>query len=421
MVRKTLDDILSEDDQLGLLSNLKPASSAAGSEDQRVRQKFEDINIFIDRNRRVPGDIAGGQNVPPSEKMLQFALNGIRGDDAIVALLMPYDRHGLLAQCEQPPPPVASLDDIIASDDELLCTPVDDIFTFRQAPLPKAKSDRTAERRPCADFASFKPLFDACTEDLKVGRRKTLEFKNEQEIEAGGFFILNGTMTYVAEVNEPHIRNGKTNARLRLIFDNGTEGDNLLRSLSAELYKDGPAGRGRRVTAPEGGPLFTGRYDSEARAKKDSTTGGTGFAGSEKHSGEIYVVRSLSSNPEIGKLDGYLFKIGFTTGSVETRIATAKDDPTFLLAPVHPVKIYRVYNINTVKMENLLHRFFGDARLDIEIMDRFGKPFRPREWFVVPLPVIERAIAMLLDGSIVDFRYDRKTSEIVRTESTRRP
>jgi hypothetical protein len=419
VARKTLDDILSEDDQLGLLSNLKPAPSAAGSEDQRVRQKFEDINMFRDRNGRVPGDISSGQKVSPSEKMLQFALNGIKGDAAIVALLKPFDRHALLAHLEPPPPPVASLDDIIASDDELLSTPVDDIFTFRQAPLPKAKSDRTAERRPCADFASFKPLFDACAEDLKMGRRKTLEFKNEQEIEAGSFFILNGTMTYVAEVNEPHIRNGKTNARLRLIFDNGTEGDNLLRSLSAELYKDGPAGKGRRITAPEGGPLFTGRYGFEVRAKENSGAGKVpGFAEDEKHSGEIYVVRSLSSNPEIGKLDGYLFKIGFTTGSVEARIAAAKDDPTFLLAPVHPVKAYRVYNINTAKMENLLHRFFGDARLDIEIMDRFGKPFRPREWFLVPIEIIDRAISMLIDGSIVRHRYDRAKGQIVEVEKS---
>nr|WP_256476123.1 GIY-YIG nuclease family protein [Siccirubricoccus soli] len=132
------------------------------------------------------------------------------------------------------------------------------------------------------------------------------------------------------------------------------------------------------------------------------------MAGSPKDrvTGCLYVVKSLSALPEVKKLDGSLFKIGFTAGRFEERIARAQDDPTFLLAPVHPVRTYDTVNLNANKVENLLHRFFDVARLDIEIMDRFGKPFRPREWFLLPLPVIEQAIQMLLDGSIVRHRYD---------------
>jgi hypothetical protein len=221
-------------------------------------------------------------------------------------------------------------------------------------------------------------------------------------------------MIYVAEVNDPHLRNGKPNARLRLIFDNGTEGNNLLRSLSAELYKDGPAGRGRRVTAGDDGPLFTGRNDVEYRESRRSAEGNSleVFEG-DKETGEIYVLRSLSANPVIRNLDGHLFKIGFTTGSVEERIIAAKDDPTFLLAAVRPVKTYRVLNMSTVKMENLLHRFFGDARLDIEIPDRFGKPCRPREWFLVSIEIVDQAIKMLIDGSILRHRYDRDSGSIL--------
>lgn len=132
--------------------------------------------------------------------------------------------------------------------------------------------------------------------------------------------------------------------------------------------------------------------------------------------GCIYVVRSLSSIPEIARLHDNLFKIGFTTGRFEDRIRNAKDDPTFLLAPVNPVRTYDAIDMNTNKFENLMHRFFAEARLDIEIKDRFGKPFRPREWFLLPLPVIERAIRMLLDGSIIRYRYDAKAADIVLTD-----
>jgi hypothetical protein len=221
---------------------------------------------------------------------------------------------------------------------------------------------------------------------MSEGKRKAIPFANEQEIGAGEFFILNGVLVYVAEVGETHIRNGKKNARLRLIFDNGTEGNNLLRSLATELYKDP---NGRRVTTTDMGPLFT---DTPQDA--------------DMQTGMIYVVKSLSNDPEIRKLDGLLHKIGFTSGKMEVRIQNAKDDPTFLMAAVHPVTTYTLYNIDRVKLEHLLHEFFAAARLDIEIADRFGKKVRPREWFLLPPSIIGEAVARLKDGSIVNYRYD---------------
>ncbi|MBB3967199.1 GIY-YIG nuclease family protein [Rhizobium metallidurans] len=401
MAKKTLDDILSESDELGLLANLKPVAAPSSSEDRRVQQKFEEINSFIDRYHRFPGQVEPGQKVTPTEKMLQFALKGIKENDALIERLASYDRHGLLANKASPAPSPQSIDDILAAGDELLTTVADDIFVFNRAPAPKAVPDRKSERRPCDDFEYYKPLFDQCTIDLKEGVRKARPFANEQEIRAGEFFILNGQMLYVAAVLDRHIRNGKTNARLRVIFDNGTEGDNLLRSLSAELYKDP---NGRRITKLEAdsGPLFEQPEPSRG-----------GFAEEAGLRGEIYIARSLSSRPEIVKLNGHLFKIGFTTGSTEARIAAAKDDPTFLLAPAHPVRVYRVYDMDTVRFENLIHRFLAEARLDIEIRDRFGKPVRPREWFLLPLETVEKVVAMLVDGSIVHHRYDGRSGTVI--------
>jgi hypothetical protein len=399
MTRWTIDQILALEDHDGLL-DVKPIASSAGSALSRVNHDFDELNRFIDQHGFVPGEGPTDRKPSVKERVLSMRLKSYRDNPDIAAQLKAQDRHGILAHdkvavAKEP----ASLDEILELDDELLNTRSEDIFTLKHARPKAARPDKVSERKPAKDFQKFKPLFDACIADLVSGKRKSMKFANEQEIKAGEFFILNGVMVYVAEVNDPHIRNGKRNARLRLVFENGTEGENLLRSLATELYKD-PSGR--RISSPEVGPLFGSEPTTEAVAPPKSRVTGC-----------VYVVKSLSAAPEIARLDGHLFKIGFTTGSFEDRIRTARDDPTFLLAPVHPVRTYDAIDLNTNKFENLLHRFFAEARLDIEIMDRFGKPFKPREWFLLSLPVIEQAIPMMLDGSIIRHRYDAKEGAII--------
>lgn len=399
MARLTLEQILALKDHDGLL-DVKPIPPSAGSDSSRVSQDFAELNRFIDQHGFCPGEGPVDRKLSVKERVLSMRLRSYRDNPKVVAELLLQDRHGLLvadkaAELKEP----TSLDEILDLEDDLLNTPSGGIFDLRHARPRAARPDKVSERRPAKDFQIFKPLFDACVADLVSGRRKSLKFANEQEINAGEFFILNGVMVYVAQVNDPHVRNGKRNARLRLIFENGTEGENLLRSLATELYKD-PSGR--RISSPAAGPLFGSEPTTETKAPAK-----------ERVTGCIYVVKSLSTSPEIAKLDGHLFKIGFTTGSFEDRIRAAKDDPTFLLAPVHPVRTYDAVNINTNKFENLLHRFFSEARLSIEIMDRFGKPFKPREWFLLPLPIIEQAIPMIIDGSILKHRYDVKSGCII--------
>jgi hypothetical protein len=383
MSKTTLDDILAGTDPL---LNVKAAAKSASTEQQRIQDTFSEINQFIDRHARKPGDI---DKPGVAERALRMKLNGLLGDSAARDLLLPHDRHGLFPA--EPARAPQSLDDIF--DDELLATPQDDIFDLVHVKAAAAKPDEVSTRQPCADFDKFKALFDQCAKDMAEGKRKAIPFANEQEIRAGEFFILNGILVYVAEVGETHLRSGKKNARLRVVFDNGTEGNNLLRSLATELYKDA---NGRRVTTTDMGPLF------ECEPQPGDTA-----------TGMIYVVKSLSADPEIRKLDGLLHKIGFTSGKMEIRIQNAKDDPTFLMAAVHPVVTYTLYNIDRVKLEHLLHNFFAEARLDIEITDRFGKKIKPREWFLVSPGVISDAIARLKDGSIVRCRYDAGRSMIV--------
>lgn len=386
MPRLTIDEIFGDD----LIGDVAPITKPTTDED-RILQGFEEINQFIDRHKRVPGE--GDRKPSVAEKSLQFKLQGLRKSQDAIKLLMENDRHNLLAIEDEILP--TTLDEILDLDDELLTTPSDNIFTLRHVHAPSARPDWVSKRQRCTEMDHFQPILDSCARDLESGRRKSISFQNEQDIQAGEFFVLNGVLIYVAEYNDPHVRNRKKNARLRLIFDNGTEGRNLLRSLATELYKDP---NGRRITNPEAGPLF----DNPDAPQAD-----------DQQTGTIYVVRSLSPEPDISKLDGQLFKIGVTTGNVKDRISTAKDDPTFLMAPVYPVRTFTLINADPNKVEKLIHRFFADGRLDIEILDRFGKAIHPREWFLIPLPLIEQAIELLMDGSIIEYKYDSKLGEIV--------
>ncbi len=373
-MKPELDDVLADDELLG---DVKLPATTASTEEQRILQSFEEINTFIDRYKHKPGET---KKPSVSERGLQIKLDGLLGDTTRHELLRRHDRHGLLPSAVTEPP---SLDDIL-DDDDLLATPSDDIFNLVHARSIIAKTDKVSDRQTCKDFEKFKPLFDQCVIAMREDQRQGIKFTKEQEITVGDFFILNGIMVYVAEVGETHLRNGKKNARLRLIFDNGLEGNNLRRSLAAELYKDP---NGRRIISTDVGSLFS--------------------------TGMIYVVKSLSNDPQIRKINDVLHKIGFTSGKIEERIQHAKDDPTFLMAPVHPVATYTLYNINKVKLEHLLHNFFADVRLNIEITDRFGKKVKPREWFLVPQEAISEAICRLQDGTIIGYRYDKEKTKLL--------
>src|SRR5262249_46348590 len=162
------------------------------------------------------------------------------------------------------------------------------------------------------------------------------------EIRPGSWFIVGGQKAYVAEMGEIFSNaQGTSDARLRVIFDNGTEGNLLMRSLQRALHKDEA---GRRITDPFAGPSFAG-----ATVERDQA------------SGTIYVARSKSDHPVVAANRDILHKIGVTGGDVARRLANAKLDPTFLMADVEIVATYELYNINRTRLENLIHRVFGRA------------------------------------------------------------
>jgi hypothetical protein len=250
-------------------------------------------------------------------------------------------------------------------------------------------AEEIAKRTPCTDFENFKSLFVKVQHELQSGERKTLEFKegDDVKIRKGEFFILSGQKAYIADWGE-EFRTGydKLNRKLRVIYDNGTESDMLLLSFQRALYKDETS---RRISDPSIGPLFS------SVAEEDDITTGT-----------IYVLRSQSEHPLIKENREIIHKIGVTTGDLKRRIAGAKLDSTFLMADVEIIATYGLSNIKQIKFEQLIHRCLESAQLDIQIPDRFGNFVTPKEWFLVPLFIIDEIIERIKDGSIVNLRYD---------------
>ena len=191
----------------------------------------------------------------------------------------------------------------------------------------------------------------------------------------------------------PHSDYGRPDRRLRVVYDNGTESDLLVRSLQRALNKDKAS---RRISDPSLGPLFSDEEEADDLA-----------------AGYIYVLRSKSNHPFVAEHREVIHKIGLTGGEVKSRISNAKKEPTYLLADVEIVATFKLANINRKLLEGMLHKFFAAARLDLELTDRFGAKVESREWFLVPFPVIEEAIQKLMDGTISNYRYDQQNAKIV--------
>lgn len=379
---KILDEIFASD-PFGLLE-IKSASSPAVTADDRLASKFKEISAFYEGHGREPsfdGDI--------HERQLYSRLKGLREDDSRKMVLEAADKYSLL---NVQPKKISTLDDVLADDAlGILNSDAENIFDLRHVPKETSMPDYVASRKPCRDFDLFKHLFINCQSDLSRSVRQLYPFKNEQQIARGHFFVLKGVLLYVAEVGKREAdENGKFNARLRCIFENGTESDMLLRSLAAELYKNG-----RRVSE-HGDKLLDGFSN---------------ISEEDKETGLIYVLSSKSTKPEIKAIRN-LYKIGYSEIAIEDRIKNAEQDPTYLMAPVKRIMEFRCFNMNPQKLEQLLHNFFGNSCLNIDVFDNKGNRHTPREWFIAPLDVIEQAIAFILTGEIVDYRYNNDTQEI---------
>lgn len=383
------------DELAGELEDFAPAKkkqSTYTSREERIIAGFEDIERFYEEHRRLPQH---GEDGDIFERIYAVRLDRLRAQEDCRTLLAAFDKHGLLDQVEGAASgdAVPDLDDLASELSGLSGeTDITQLRHVRSAEEKRA-AEEIARRDRCADFERFEPLFRQVKEDLAGGTRVTRPFELKAEIRPGAFFIVFGQICYVAEMGEIFTNaQGRTDARLRVIFDNGTESGMLMRSLQRQLHEDEA---GRRITDPAPGPLFADKAED-----------------GDVETGTIYVLRSKSDHPVVGEHRQVMHKIGVTSGSVEARIAGAEKSSTYLLAGVDVVATYKVYGVNCQKLEALIHEVFAAAQISFSITDRFGHAVKPREWFLVPLSVIDEAVERIRDRSITTYLYDPRLGSL---------
>lgn len=395
----TIDDILN-DDTFGILDTKAKATQVKTDED-RLIDEFEEINVFLDSNHREPSQ--GSM----SEYSLMARLKKVRNDDNIKKILKPFDRHNLLGCVEINTP---TLDNVLNDNSGILDTS-DDLSIFKYRHIPKeedrAKTDFMAKRKPLGDreFAPYEKMFHKVHQEIKDGKRKIIEFKNvDNELKAGRFYFIDGVMIYLesTEVSrkDSNLRSSMINrkdGRTRTIFENGTVSNMYYRSVSKAIYN--------------GGAKMVSELDRAEQLDAFDTT--ENINDEDKCSGWIYILKSKSQRPEIKDIKN-LYKIGFSSTPVKERIKNAKNEAAYLYDDVAIVETYQIYNLNAKKFEQLTHRVFASACLDIEFDTKDNLRVNPREWFVVPKNVIEEAIQLIASGEIINYKFNNELQLLVQ-------
>ena len=377
--------------ELGVEVEVKKKATLTAKE-ERIIAGFEEIQRFVEEHGRKPQH---GHENDIFERMYAIRLERLSNLEECRELLKDLDQQQILDDVEK--------EELIGDDmddDELLSAlgvepkegSLQDLKHVRHSKEIQS-ADKVANRQVCNDFGIYKPLFEKVKSEIESKVRTIVNCTDKGEVDVGSFYILYGQMLYIADQEEAFIdQEGRNDRRLKIIFDNGTESNMLRRSLQKRLWDDSTS---RRIVEPELGPLFTDAVNEDDQA-----------------TGVIYVLRSQCQHPEIVKNREIIHKIGFTKGDVERRIADASNQPTYLLSDVEVVATYELYNLDAGKLENIIHKIFSNAKLDIELKDRFGKPYNPREWFLVPLPVVREAIEKIKDGTISNYLYNINSGQL---------
>lgn len=385
-------DIIFSDDPLGLLDvQLNDDRKERTTADKRLIESFEEINQFYEENGREPKVGAG-----IGEFMLASRLQGIRNNPGKVKTLLSFDFHNLL-KCEESRS--ITVEDILGDDPMNLLVGDEDSSIFNLTHVKKSERihpDYVSRRKKCLDFESYEALFQTVHDDLRDGRRKLVEFK-EENLKEGKFFVLRGILLFLEKSDDKEttfeFESGtriRSDGRTRCIFDNGTESTMLYRSLYKALLQDG---------------FEVSDYQEPVAEHQISDE--------DKQNGYIYVLSSLSTNPQVANTPD-LYKIGCCSGAVSDRIKNAANEPTYLLSDVKIILTVRCYNINVFQLEGAIHEFFSKSNICFEVIDKDGNIHHPKEWFVAPLSIIEEAIRLIVNDDISKYEYNAEMKLIVK-------
>lgn len=366
----------------------------------RLIAGFQRIVEFVEANGRRPQKDADRE-----ERSLYNQLKGILSDPAKKERCRPYDSVGLLDDVsgQMVSEPLSAyglpvqmpeqqleaifadplLDDVGQAGGSLF-----DLPDYMKRKLEERReADYVAQRVKCEDFGSFEAGFKAVHAGLKSGKYRLIKFK-EAHVAPGRYFVEDGILVYIAGMDQiEKNRHGRKNGRTRCIYENGMESGIYMQTLCKNLYHTG-------YTVQD-----LSAVEEDYLKKHFSVTS------NDVEGGLVYVLRSLSDDPEIKSIPN-LYKIGFTTTPLEVRIANAKNEPTYLCADVKVVATWRVYNVKSSTFETLIHKLFNDVQLQITVD---GK--KPREWFVVPFHVIEQAVNYMINGKSI--AYDKNIEQLV--------
>jgi hypothetical protein len=398
---KILNEIFNSD-SLGLLK-VQPKSSPARNADERLLASFQEIVDFYEKNNNQeptpnPSNIA--------EYQLYSRLKNLRESEEKILALASVDKYNLLQSVKHE---INSIDDIFSDNTfDLLNTDSEGLFDFKHTPkeTERAETDFVARRKPCKNFKKYEPLFKAVQNDLANNKRKLLPF-TETLLSPGNYYVNNGILLYLESVDykkRKWLRGEKENNRVRefedgrtrTIFENGTESNLLLRSLAKALIMNGRAVTENIEKVNEG---FIEKFSS--------------ITEEDEEAGYIYVLKSKSTDNRITSIQN-LFKIGYSKTEVTERIKNAEKEPTYLMAPVDYIAGWKCYNMNPQKFEQLIHNFFGNSCLEIDVFDEKGKRYTPREWFIAPIEVIEQTIELIINGKVINYKYDAENLTIIK-------
>lgn len=385
MIDQQLLQLIDSDDS-GLLDIEIPSKPITA--DDRLIAGFLEINNFYKENATEP---VTGKDI--HQMKLAMRLQNLREDMKKKMYLQDYDEYGLLGEKEQKIE-IDPIKKLLESDDMGLLE-IGDTSIFQMKNVPKYEERKEAEfvarRQPCKDFGLFEMLFIEIQDKLKSWILSLKKFEHG-DIKHNGFYVLDGVLLFIDTIHMDmeKDKNGKEDGRLRVIFENGTESGMRYRTLQKWLEIDG-----RTIVN------IDKNISTQVITDEDS------------ESGYIYILKSMSTDPQIQSIK-YLYKIGFCTTSVEDRIKNAESDPTYLMAPVYIISTVKCFNMNTQKLERLLHRFFAETCLNIDITDNSQNRYTPKEWFCVPLDIIEKVINLILSGEIISFRYDKDNGVIIK-------
>ncbi|MDN5478851.1 MAG: GIY-YIG nuclease family protein, partial [Chryseobacterium sp.] len=395
---KSIEDIFN-DDEFGLL-DAKIQKSEIKTDEDRLLESFEEINDFFEKNRREP------QPTSMSEYALFSRLKEFKANEARKQLLKTFDRHNLLGEIETK---IETLDDILNDDDFGLLDSEGDnsIFEFKHTPLNSSrdKAEYIAQRQSMSEkeFARYDLMFKQVHQELKEGKRKFEDFKNaEDNLVEGNFYLVDGLLCYLkVSKAEKVLKENKSGDRMRLegrtvtIFENATISNMLFRSLGKAIQKNG-----KLITNPDEN-IERQLFENAGVVKEEDV-----------ESGWIYILKSKSDNKEIQNIQD-LYKIGFSKLPVKERVRNAKKEATYLFADVEIIDSFACYNLNIHQFENLIHRFFAEVCLNIDLYDKESNRYIPREWFSVPLEEINTALDLLINGNIIHYKYDVAKKQVV--------